>query len=147
MSLCDAVTEAKQWKVTKFYVLPVCSLSLQGWENVSNALHVVVWHHPLPLGAATLQVALGFGHRADPGQGEEGFQATVGAQLDVRVEAVAHHQAAGGVHAVLGGHALKHVLVGFAHRLGLALSGGLHSLQQAACTWKRCEGGDALESF
>lgn len=81
-------------------------------------------------------MALGLGHGADPGQGEQGLQAAVGAQLDVRVEAVAHHQAAGGVHSVLGGHALKHVLVGFAHRLGLALGGGLHSLQQAARAWK-----------
>lgn len=116
---------------------PVDFLSLQRWKNVSDALHVVVWHHGLPLRAATPQVALGFGHRADPGQGEQGLQAAVGAQLDVRVQAVAHHQAAGGVHAVLGGHALEHVPVGFAHRLGLALGSCLHGLQQAACAWRR----------
>lgn len=108
-------------------------LSLQSWKNVSDALHIVVWHHRLPFSAAALQVALGLSHCADAGQGEEGLQTAVGAQLDVRVQAVAHHQAAGGVHTVLGGHTLKHVLVGFAHRLGLALGGRLHSLHQAAC--------------
>lgn len=90
----------------------------------------------MPLRAAALLVGLGVSHSADPREGEEGLQAAVGAQHDVRVEAVAHHQAAVGVHAKLGGHAVKHVVVGFAHSLSLALGSGLNSLQQAACTWE-----------
>lgn len=91
----------------------------------------------MPLSAAALLVVLGFGHGADPSQGEEGLEAAVGAQHDVCVEAVADHEATLRHHAVLGGHALEHVVVGFAHRLGLALGCGFHSLQQAACAWER----------
>lgn len=108
--------------------------SLQRGQQVSDALHVIIRHHPLPLRAAALLMGLGVLHRADPREGEEGLQAAVGAQHDVRVEAVAHHQAAAGVHSELGGHAVEHVPVGFAHRLGLALGGGLHGLQEAAGT-------------
>ncbi len=75
-------------------------------------------------------------HGADPRQGEEGLQAAVGAQHDVRVEAVAHHQAAVADHAVLRGHAVEHEVVGFAHRLGLVLGCCLDGLQEAACTWE-----------
>lgn len=80
-------------------------------------------------------MGLGVLHRADPREGEEGLQAAVGAQHDVRVEAVTHHQAALTVHAELGGHAVEHEVVGFAHCLSLALGRRLHGLQQAACTW------------
>lgn len=79
-------------------------------------------------------MGLSIRHGADPRQGEEGLQATVGAEQDVRVEAVADHQAAVAVHTELGGHAVEHEGVGFAHRLGLALGGCLHSQQEAACT-------------
>lgn len=86
-------------------------------------------------------MGLGVRHGADPREGEEGLEAAVGAQHDVRVEAVAHHQAAAGVHAELGGHAVEHEVVGLAHRLGLALGCRLHGLQQAACTWEEEEEG------
>lgn len=107
-------------------------LSLQGWEEVRDALHVIIRNHPLPLRAATLPVGLGVRHRTDPRQGEEGLQTAVGAQQDVRVEAVADHQAALRPHAELGGHAVKHEVVGFAHCLGPTLGCRLHGLQQAA---------------
>lgn len=84
-------------------------------------------------------MGLSVSHGADPCEGEEGLQAAVGAQLDVRVEAVADHQAAAGVHAKLGGHTVEHVVVGFAHSLGLALRCCLHGLQQAAGTWEEEE--------
>lgn len=86
-------------------------------------------------------MGLGVRHGADPREGEEGLEAAVGTQHDVRVEAVAHHQAAAGVHAELGGHAVEHEVVGLAHRLGLALGCRLHGLQQAACTWEEEEEG------
>lgn len=109
---------------------------LQSRKKVCDALHVIIWHHALPLHTAALLIGLSVSHSADPREGEEGLQAAVGAQLDVRVEAVAYHQAAVGVHAKLGGHTVEHVVVGFAHSLGLALCCCLHGLQQAACTWE-----------
>lgn len=77
---------------------------------------------------------LGVGHGADPRQGQQGLQATVGAQHDVGIKAVPDHQASLPLHAELSGQAVEHEVVGFAHRLGLTLGGRLHSLQQAACT-------------
>lgn len=80
-------------------------------------------------------------HSADPRKSEESLQAAVGAHLDVCVKTVAHHQAALAVDAELGGHAIEHVVVGFAHCVGLALGRCLHRLQQAACTWTKEERG------
>lgn len=108
--------------------------SLQSWKEVCDALHVEVRHHPLSLRAAALLMGLSLRYGADPREGEEGLQAAVGAKQDVRVEAVADHQAAVGVHTELGGHAVEHEVVGFTHGLGLALGCCLHSQQEAACT-------------
>ena len=113
--------------------------SLQSRKEVSDALHVIIWHHPLPLRAAALLVGLGVRHSADPREREQGLEAAVGAQHDVCVKAVAHHQAALAFHAELGGHAVKHEVVGFAYCLGLALGCCLDGLQQAACTWEEEE--------
>ncbi|KAA8581806.1 hypothetical protein FQN60_003387 [Etheostoma spectabile] len=82
------------------------------WKKLRDALHVIIRHHPLPLHAAALLMGLGVRHCADPCEGEKGLQAAVGAQHDVRVQAVAHHQAAVGVHGKLGGHAVEHEVVG-----------------------------------
>ena len=79
-------------------------------------------------------MALGVGHGADPRQGQEGLQATVGAQHDVRVQTVSDHQATLPFDAELRGHAVEHEVVWFAHRLGLTLGCRLHGLQQAART-------------
>lgn len=72
---------------------------------------------------------------ADTSEGEEGLQPTVGAEHDIRVQPVPHHQAAARLHTKLGSHAVEHVVAGFAYSVGMALSRGLHSLQQASCTW------------
>lgn len=109
--------------------------SLQGWQNVGDAFHVVIGHHPLPLGTAALPVVLGISQGADAREGEEGLQATVGAQQDVRVQPVPHHQAAARLHTELGSHAVEHVVAGFAHGVGMALGRCLHSVQQAPRTW------------
>lgn len=108
--------------------------SLQSRKEVCDALHVIIRHHPLPLHAAALLMGLGVCHSADPRQSEERLQAAVGAEQDVRVEAVADHQAAVAVHPEFGGHTLEHEVVGFAHRLGLALGCCLDGQQEAACT-------------
>lgn len=110
--------------------------SLEGRQNVSDAFHVVIRHHPLPLRTAALLMLLRVSQGADTREGEEGLQATVGAQHDIRVQPVAHHQAAARLHAKLGSHAVEHVVAGFAYGVGLALSRRLHSLQQASRTWE-----------
>lgn len=109
--------------------------SLQGRQDVSDALHVVIGHHGLPLGTAARPVFLSVSQGADPREGEEGPQAAVGAQQDIRVQPVPHHQAAARLHGELGGHAVEHVVAGLADGVGLALGRRLHRLQQAARTW------------
>lgn len=79
-------------------------------------------------------------HGADPCEGQERLQAAVGAQLDVCVETISHHQATLAFNAKLGGHAVKHVVVGFAYCVSLALGRCLHRLQQAARTWEEERG-------
>lgn len=133
---CDRQAKFLWFKAPRLLHGRTAVSSLQSWEKVCDALHVIIRHHPLPLRTAALLVGLGVSHSADTREGEEGLQAAVGAQHDVCVEAVAHHQAAAGVHAKLGGHTVEHVVVGFAHSLGLALGGCLDGLQQAACTWE-----------
>lgn len=115
-------------------VIPKSPSSPQGRQQVRNALHVIIGHHPLPLRAAALPIGLSLGHRADAGEGEERLEAAVGTQHDVRVQPVAHHQAAAGLHGELGGHAVKHEAAGFAHCGGLALGCRLNCLQEAART-------------
>lgn len=80
---------------------------------------------------------LSVSQRADTREGEEGLQPTVGAQHDIRVQPVPHHQAAARLHTELGSHAVEHVVAGFADRVGMALSCRLHSLQQASRTWEQ----------
>lgn len=53
--------------------------SLQGRQNISDAFHVVIRHHPLPLRTAALLMFLSVSQGADTREGEEGLQATVGA--------------------------------------------------------------------
>lgn len=74
---------------------------------------------------------------ADAREGEEGLQPAVGAEHDIRVQPVPHHQAAARLHAELGSHAVEHVVAGFAYGVGMALSRRLHGLQQASCTWEQ----------
>lgn len=110
--------------------------SLEGRQDVSDALHVVIRGHGLPLRTAALLVLLSVTQGADTREGEEGFQATLGAQQDIRVQPVPHHQAAARLHTKLGSHTIKHEVAGFAYGVGTALSRCLHSLQQASCTWE-----------
>lgn len=111
--------------------------SLQGWQNVSNAFHIVIRHHPLLLHTAALLMFLRISQGVDTCEGQEGLQATIGAQHDVRVQPVPYHQAAARLDSKLGRHAVEHVVAGFAYSVGLALSCCLHSLQQASCTWEK----------
>lgn len=110
--------------------------SLQGRQKVSDAFHVVTRHHPLPLRTAALLMILSVSQSADTREGEKGLQATVGAEHDVRVQPVPHHQAAARLDAKLGSHTVEHVVAGFAYGVGMALSRCLHSLQQASRTWE-----------
>lgn len=112
-------------------------LSLQGRQKVSDAFHVVIRHHLLPLRTVALLMFFGISQGADTREGEEGLQATVGAKQDIRVQPVPHHQAAASLDTKLGSHAVKHVVAGFAYSVGTVLSRCLHSLQQASCTWEK----------
>ena len=111
-------------------------LPLEKGQEIGDALHVVVGDHLLPLGTPAALVGLGVRQRVHPRQGEHRLQATVGAEHDVSVQAVAHHHAAAAVQAALRRHAVHHEAVGLAHLLRLPLGRHLHRGHQAARTWE-----------
>lgn len=109
---------------------------LQPLHQVRNALHIVVWHEVVLAGR---QVGLSLLQAGDAGEREHGGHAAAVAEEDVCLQAVAHHERAGGVHAEVLCDALEHVGAGLAHHQGLAARGCLHRRSQAPSACRETE--------
>lgn len=109
---------------------------LQPLHQVRDALHIVMGHEVV---LARRQVGLGLLQAGDACEREHGGHATAVAEEDVGLQAVTHHERAGGVHAEVLRDTLEHVRAGLAHHQGLAARGGLHCSGQAPSACRETE--------
>lgn len=114
---------------------------MEGREQVSYAIDIVIRDQALPLRAVAGHVAFHFLQRADPSEGEQGGQAAVVAHKDVGVQAVSDHDGARWINAKLAGHALKDVAAGLADDERLPLRSSLHGFDKTTSSWQEKRNG------
>lgn len=114
-------------------------LILECRKKVGYAIDIVIRHQALPGRAVTLLVPSHFLQCADPGERQQGGEATGVAHEDVRVQPIPHHDGARRVDVKLAGHAVKYITAGLPDDESLALCCCLHGFYQAAgpCGEKR----------
>lgn len=113
---------------------------MKGGQKVGYAVNIKVRDHFLLVHAVTFLINLHILKSGDSGEGQDSLQATGGAQEDVCVQAVSHHNGALRVDTILLGDAVEDEAARLPDDIRLALGGHLHGSHQTAGTCGAKEG-------